>query len=188
MAGWLEVASFAMIAAMGAYVLWGGIKAFPLKRAVATTGPHFEIVNPLLAHNHTHDHVHGPECDHVHAPTAKEVDGDWSWRKALVLSFAVGLRPCTGAILVLLFAKSIGIYWAGVLSTFVMGLGTFATVAMVATLAVYSKQIAQRYASQDSRWVSWLNFALRFGGGAVILLAGIGLAFASWQGIGDSGF
>jgi len=105
-----------------------------------------------------------------------------------MLSLAVGLRPCSGAILVLLFAQSIGLYWAGVVSTFVMGLGTFATVALVATLAVYSKQLATRYAAQDSRWMSWLNFSLRFGGGAVIVLAGLGLALASYQGISDAGF
>ena len=182
------MASFAMIGAMGAYVLWGGIKAFPRKRSVALApGHHFEIINPLPAHGEL-DHVHGPECDHAHAPTAQEVDGDWSLRKAALLSLAVGLRPCSGAILVLLFAQSIGIYWAGVISTFVMGLGTFATVAVVATIAVYSKQLAQRYAKGDSRWMAWLNFVLRFGGGAAILLAGIGLAIASYQGISDSGF
>ena len=190
--GWLEVASFSMIAAMGAYIFWGGIKAFPRKPALTVTtssAHHFEIVNHLpVAHDHGHDHHHGPECDHAHAPIATEVDGDWSWRRAFMLSLAVGLRPCSGAILVLLFAQSIGLYWAGVVSTFVMGLGTFATVALVATLAVYSKQLATRYAAQDSRWMSWLNFSLRFGGGAVIVLAGLGLALASYQGISDAGF
>ena len=189
MVGWLEVASFAMIAAVGAYVLWGGIKAFPWKRAPSTHDHHFEIVNPLPAsHSHTNDHVHGPECGHAHAPNAKEVDGDWSWKRAAALSFAVGLRPCTGAILVLLFANSLGIYWAGVISTFVMGFGTFLTVSAVAALAVYSKQLAQRYTQHDSRWTAWLNFALRFGGGLVILFFAVVLMIASWQGMGDSGF
>ena len=191
MVGWLEVASFAMIAAVGAYVLWGGIKAFPLKQKSATLDHHFEIVNPLPtshSHDHDHDHVHGPECGHAHAPNAKEVDGDWSWKRAATLSFAVGLRPCTGAILVLLFAYSLGIYWAGVISTFVMGFGTFLTVSVVAALAVYSKQLAQRYTSHDSRWTAWLNFALRFGGGAVILFFAVIMMIASWQGMGDSGF
>lgn len=187
MAGWLEVASFAMIAAMGAYVLWGGVKAFPWKRRKVAQTHHFEIVNQLPSSNE-HDHIHGPDCDHVHAPTAKEVDGDWSWKKAAALSLAVGLRPCSGAILVLLFANSIGIYWAGVVSTFVMGLGTFATVAAAATLAVYSKQLAMRFASRDGRWVTWLNFALRFGGGSVILFFGVALLIASYQGLGDAGF
>ncbi len=184
--GWLELASFAMIAAMGAYVLWGGIKAFPRKSTpvASTSHHHFEIVNQRPAQ----EHIHGPDCGHVHAPSAKEVDGDWSLKKAMALSLAVGLRPCSGAILVLLFAHSLGIYWAGVISTFVMGLGTFITVAVVATLAVYSKQLAQRFAGHDTKWMNFLNFGLRIGGGSVILLFGISLLFASWQGMGDSGF
>lgn len=185
-AGWLEVASFGMIAAMGAYVFWSGLKAFP-RRQADTHSHHFEITNPLPA-VHNHDHVHGPECDHVHAPTAKEVDGDWSWKRAAMLSFAVGLRPCSGALLVLLFAQSLGIYWAGVISTFVMGIGTFATVSVAATLAVYSKQLALRFAGRDTKWMTWLNFALRIGGGFTILLFGVLLLIASWQGLADSGF
>ena len=187
MTGWLEVASFAMIAGVGVYVLWGGIKAFPWKRAPAAHDHHFEIVNPLPS-NHSHDHIHGPDCGHAHAPNAEEVDGDWSWKRAATLSLAVGLRPCTGAILVLLFAYSLGIYWAGVISTFVMGIGTFFTVSGVAALAVYSKQLAQHYTAHDSRWTAWLNFALRFGGGLVILFFAVVLMIASWQGLGDSGF
>ena len=189
-AGWLEVASFAMISGMGAYLLWGGFKAFPRKQPQAL-GHHFEITNPLISsHSHSHDsdHIHGPDCGHAHAPTANEVAGDWSWKRAAMLSLAVGLRPCSGAILVLLFAQSLGIYWAGVISTFVMGLGTFATVSVAATLAVYSKQMALRFAGQDARWVNWLNFALRVGGGFTILLFGVLLLIASWQGLGDSGF
>ena len=46
---------------------------------------------------------------------------------------AVGLRPCSGAILVLVFALAQGFFWAGVVSTFVMGLGTAITVAVIAT-------------------------------------------------------
>ena len=49
---------------------------------------------------------------------------------------AVGLRPCSGAIIVLVFALAQGLFWAGVAATFVMGLGTAITVAVIATLAV----------------------------------------------------
>ena len=51
--------------------------------------------------------------------------GEWSLTKAFSLAFAVGIRPCTGAILVLILANALGIYWAGVASTLVMGIGTF---------------------------------------------------------------
>ena len=50
--------------------------------------------------------------------------------------FAVGLRPCSGAILVLVFALAQGLFWAGIAATFVMGLGTAITVATIAVVAV----------------------------------------------------
>ena len=57
---------------------------------------------------------------------------------------AVGLRPCSGAIIVLVFALAQGLFWIGVASTFVMGLGTAITVAAVATLAVGARGFAGR--------------------------------------------
>ncbi len=60
--------------------------------------------------------------------------------------FAVGLRPCSGAILVLVFALAQGLFWAGVASTFVMSVGTAITVATIATLTVGAKGLAAKIA------------------------------------------
>ena len=46
------------------------------------------------------------------------------------------IRPCTGAILVLVFALTQGVFWAGVAATFAMIIGTAITVAILATLAL----------------------------------------------------
>ena len=58
----------------------------------------------------TAEHMHGPDCGcgHAHLPEAKDLAGDFSFAKAFSLAFAVGIRPCTGAILVLVFAKHFG--------------------------------------------------------------------------------
>ena len=100
------------------------------------------------------------------------LDRDFSFAKAFSLAFAVGIRPCTGAILVLVFANGLGLYWAGVASTFAMAVGTFITVSLIAALAVYSKKLATRFAAKDERWLSWFGFALRIGGGSVIAFLG----------------
>jgi nickel/cobalt exporter len=63
---------------------------------------------------------------------------------------AVGLRPCSGAILVLVFALAQGMLWAGVAATFVMALGTAITVAAIATLAVLARDLAGRFAGSRS--------------------------------------
>ena len=60
---------------------------------------------------------------------------------------AIGLRPCSGAIIVLVFALAQGLYLAGVASTFVMGLGTAITVSAIATLAVGARTAAKSIAA-----------------------------------------
>jgi ABC-type nickel/cobalt efflux system permease component RcnA len=154
-AGVLESASYGLIALMGLYLVWTALR------------PHGHA-----HHGHDHHDHHGHECTHPHVPEAKQMKGAWSLTKAFSLAFAVGIRPCTGAILVLIFANALGLYWAGIASTFAMAVGTFLTVSAIAAIAVYSKKLAMRLARQDDRWLDWLAFALRFAGGAAI--AGLG--------------
>ena len=101
------------------------------------------------AHGHAHDHDHGDEAHawgHAHAPEPSELKGPHWLRRGLMAIVAVGLRPCSGAIIVLVFALAQGLFWIGVASTFVMGLGTAITVASVATLAVAARGFAGRLA------------------------------------------
>ncbi len=187
-AAFLESASFGLIALAGLYLLWGGVRSLPIWHGTAIsppqaekayTGHHFEVINPLPA-----DHVHGPDCGcgHAHVPTATDVAGDWSFRKALSLSFAVGIRPCSGAILVLIFAHGMGLLWAGIAATFAMGFGTFLAVAFIAGLAVYAKKLAQRLFSGNDGHLAVLATVLRIGGGLVITALGVLLFFGSIDG------
>ena len=169
-AGFLESASYAMIGA------WASISSGP-----PATQAHHEHHDHEHNDHHHHDHVHDEHCGHVHAAEAKQVRGEWSFTKAFSLAFAVGIRPCTGAILVLILANALGIYWAGVASTLVMAIGTFLTVSVIAAIAVYSKKLALRLASTDYRLLDWLAFALRLGGGLAIAALG-GLLFWGFLG------
>jgi nickel/cobalt exporter len=108
------------------------------------------------AHHH-HDHVHDENCGCAHGPDPQILAGRGGWRRGLSAVIGVGLRPCSGAILVLVFAMAQGLFWAGVASTFVMGLGTAITVTAIATLAVSAKDVAARLA------------ASRRGGGALVM-------------------
>jgi nickel/cobalt transporter (NicO) family protein len=103
---------------------------------------------------HSHDHVHDHDDEesvlpwrHAHGPEPEELAGPGGWRRGLSAIVAVGLRPCSGAIIVLVFALAQGLFWAGVASTFVMGIGTAITVATIATLAVGAKAVARRFAA-----------------------------------------
>jgi ABC-type nickel/cobalt efflux system permease component RcnA len=182
----LESASFAMIGLLGVYVVWTGIRSLVRRRsapepshgvvqtsAQSFTLHRFDSFEPKAAASPATDgHVHGPDCGHVHLPDASALKGEWSLRQALSLAFAVGIRPCTGAILVLLFAGGLGLYWAGIFSVFAMAVGTFLTVSVIAAIAVYSKKLAVKLTRGDERWPSRLDTGLRLVCGAGI--AGLG--------------
>jgi ABC-type nickel/cobalt efflux system permease component RcnA len=174
--GFLESASYAMIGAMGLYVIWTALR--PLIHHSHDDHHHHEHHNHDHHHHHHHHdhHVHDEHCGHAHVPEAKQMRGEWSLTKAFSLAFAVGIRPCLGSILVLILANSLGIYWAGVTSTLVMAFGTFLTVSTIAAIAVYSKKLAMRLAARDDKWLGRFAFALRLGGGLAIACLG-GLLF-----------
>jgi nickel/cobalt exporter len=115
---------------------------------------HQDHAHHAHGHNHHHDghdHAccddHGSAWSHAHAPAPSELAGPGGWKRGLTAVFAVGLRPCSGAILVLVFTLAQGLFWAGVLATFVMGLGTAIMVAAIAVLSVMATGWAERVAS-----------------------------------------
>ena len=95
--------------------------------------------------------------DHHHGHDASSGRGNMS---ALAAIASVGIRPCTGALVVLVFALAQGIFWAGIASTFLMALGTALTVAILAALAVGAKDIARRFAGGDDRRAGQVMLAL----------------------------
>ena len=126
-------------------------------------------------HDHAHHHVHDEHCGHSHGPMPDELAGPGGWRRGLGAIFAVGLRPCSGAILVLVFALAQGLFWAGIAATFVMGLGTATTVAAIAVLAVSAKGIARRISGAgDGRGALFMR-GIEFAAAGLVLLFGIGL-------------
>ncbi len=87
----------------------------------------------------------------------------------------VGIRPCSGAILVLVFALAQGLFWAGVAATLLMGLGTAITVSAIAIIAVSAKGLAARMAAGRDGGGAILLRGIEFGAAALVLLFGVGL-------------
>jgi nickel/cobalt transporter (NicO) family protein len=176
LAGTLESASYALIALLGLFLVVQALRTFPATLATQAAGPGHH-------HAHPHAHSHDADCDcgHSHMPAASAVAGDWSLTKAVSLAFAVGLRPCTGAILVLLLSSAMGLYWAGIASTLAMAVGTALTVSLIAVLAVTSRQLALKVAGRDSVWLSRTVMGLKLAGGLAIAAMG-GLLF--WASLG----
>jgi nickel/cobalt exporter len=125
------------------------------------------------AHHHDHDHDdHASAWGHAHAPEPQELAGPGGWQRGLSAIVAVGLRPCSGAILVLVFALAQGLFWAGVVATFIMGLGTAITVAVIATIAVGAKAWAQRFADARSGYGMLAMRGIEVGAAVVIIAFG----------------
>jgi nickel/cobalt exporter len=148
----IEIVSYALILLIGLRLLW--VKGRAFLRALGFGGgshahDHTHEHGHGHHHHHHHDHDHDHEASawsHGHSPEPSELTGDHWLKRGLTAIVAVGLRPCSGAIIVLVFALAQGLFWIGVASTFVMGLGTAITVAAIATLAVGARELAGRLA------------------------------------------
>lgn len=148
----LELGAYAIIVVFGLTLAWrkgrGLVQVLAVRRDVPSQVAHAHHAGVARDHaGHHHGHVHDEDCGHSHGPEPQELAGkDWL-KRGLGAVVAVGLRPCSGAILVLVFALAQGIFWIGVASTFAMAAGTAITVAAIAILAVCARGVAARLAS-----------------------------------------
>jgi nickel/cobalt exporter len=186
---WIEIVSYALIALIGLRLLWVKGRGFlAALHAVAAPRPAMAAAGSVVlpvhdhhdhhhAHDH-HDHRHDPHGSHDHAghshgPEPKDLAGPGGWQRGLAAIVAVGLRPCSGAILVLVFALAQGLFWAGIVATFIMGLGTAITVAAIATLAVGAKGLAASFAQTRSGYGSLALRGLEVAAAAFVLAFGV---------------
>ncbi len=181
-AGWfLEMASYAMIAGIGALLLWRKLNGNTSAHAHKNHAHHDHAHQNHAHHDNAH-HKHSGEgmvcesCGHSHAPDPTQLTGkSVSLRDAWGIVAAVGLRPCTGAIVVLSFALLNGLYAAGFASVLVMALGTAITVSALAAIAVYAKGAAVRFSGAHATWV---GNAIEITGASLVLVLGLGLLYA----------
>lgn len=188
----IEIVSYGLIVLIGLRLLWVKGRAFltllwPAKQEHTHHGHahdhhdhdhnnHGHDHHGHAHHDHGHDHHdHGDEAHawgHAHAPEPNELVGRHWWKRGLTAIVAVGLRPCSGAIIVLVFALAQGLFWIGVASTFAMGLGTAITVAAIATLAVGARGLAGRWAKAKPGAGMLLLRGLETGAALVIVAFG----------------
>jgi ABC-type nickel/cobalt efflux system permease component RcnA len=182
----IEIASYGLIAAFGARLVWtkggGFMRALQAKPAMAMAAAHHhdhghDHDHDHHDHSHDHGHVHDEHCGHSHGPTPDQLAGPGGWRRGLGTIFAVGMRPCSGAILVLVFSLAQGLFWAGVAATFLMGLGTAITVATIAVIAVSAKGLAKRLSAGREGGGALIMRGIEFGAAGLVLLFGLGLLF-----------
>ncbi|MEM6463755.1 MAG: nickel/cobalt transporter [Pseudomonadota bacterium] len=203
----LEIASYALIAVFGAWLLYKKLR--PVARAVkAHAEAHPPIHAPAHAHAHAHafsherihdhhNHAHGHDhhghshhhhengvcttCGHSHAPDPSQISAEkLDMKEAWSAVIAIGLRPCSGALIVLTFALLNGLFLGGFLSVIAMSVGTAITVSILATLAVLAKNTAVRLASTDSA-ASRIGGTIEIAGAGFVLILGLVLLAAALQ-------
>jgi nickel/cobalt transporter (NicO) family protein len=118
-----------------------------------------------------HDHHHS-DCGHAHGPEPADLAGAGGWLRGLSAVLAVGLRPCSGAIIVLVFALAQDLFWTGVAATLIMGLGTAITIAAIATVAVGARQVASRIANARPGYAMLAMRTIEMGAAVLIVAFG----------------
>lgn len=204
----LELGSYAMIALLGGWLLLR--KGWPLVRlaaqrlralapmprgglAFAGRGTFTGVGGPAVPSGLQASSGYGADvcddpsgdacdCGRPHIIDARLLEGPaFRWRTALATVVAIGLRPCSGAIVVLTFALMNGLYGAGGLSVLAMALGTAITVSAIATVAVSGKGLAL-LAGQSGGWGRGLRIGLEASGALLLMVVGLGLFLASLPG------
>jgi ABC-type nickel/cobalt efflux system permease component RcnA len=171
----LELGAYSIIIAFGLMLAWRKGKA--LMQALATwRSPELAVEGhanrPGGGQGHAHDHIYDEHCGHSHGPEPSELKGRGWLKRGLGAVAAVGLRPCSGAILVLVFTLSQGIFLIGVVSTLAMAVGTAITVAAIAIIAVGAKGVAGWLASGNNGLGTLAFRGLELAGAFLVIAVG----------------
>ena len=189
----LELASYAGIAALGLILIWrkGQAVVAALRPApsmiLARAGGEMALALPeasrFKADDGAESHVHGPDCGHFHIPDARSLSAaSFNWKAAAITVITAGARPCSGAILVLVFALAQGVFWAGVAATFAMSAGTAVTTGALALMAVFFKDTAIRLFGGGTARGALVGRLIELGAAACVLAFGLALLTAALAG------
>ena len=121
----------------------------------------------------------GDDCGHLHAPDPRTLGAGFSWRAALSTVAAAGSRPCSGSLLILVFALAQGLFAVGVAAVAAVSLGTAITTGALATLAVFAKGLAVKFASGEDTRVALVARACELVAALAVLGFGLALFLAA---------
>ena len=170
--GWLATASRWAMAALGALLVWRALAALWSTREAAPSR-----TGPAHHHHNHHPHGHGEACGcgHVHGPTPEQVAALTTPRDLALMVASIALRPCTGALFLLVVAWRFGIPLAGAAAVVTMGLGT----ALFNALAIGGGLAARRVLSAGGAVLSQSGLriaaTLQLSAGLVVLVLTLGL-------------
>ncbi|MCK0172503.1 hypothetical protein MWU53_15685 [Aliiroseovarius sp. S1123] len=161
---WFADASYAAIALIGLYLLLRGAR----KLLRVTHGE-------AHAHNHHDGHIHCHDCGHAHAPGMHDVEAAGSWRELAALIAGVAIRPCTGALFLLVLTWQMGLVWQGILGVVAMAMGTASVTIVTALAAVGLRGGLLAGLLQGGTLAARAVPLLEIAAGALVLIVALGL-------------
>ncbi len=184
---WVEQASFAAVTALGLWLMVRAGRVLWQLRTTATLPPscHATPSSPLqwAPVQHTGNNALAPTNHVSHGPChcgrTHHIDPMTSgrhWREMMAAVLSIGLRPCSGAVMVLGVAAMLGFWWAGVLAVLAMSAGTALSTSLLAALTVLARaRMAHLVQRPGTRSPLGLGYILALLGGALITLLGMAL-------------
>lgn len=161
---WLEKGSYLLVSLLGVILCWRALRRLRglLRRPT---------IRRIVAH-HQHDATCG--CGHQHLPSAQQMEEGDGLRERALLVLSMGMRPCSGAIMVLLFSKVIDVFWWGVAAVMAMSAGTSLTISGLALLVHSGRRLAQRLSvgRTPALWQRVAALTLALAGGGILIAAG----------------
>ena len=116
------------------------------------------------------------KCTHSHGPNFDQLSNAFSWRERLVLVTSVAIRPCTGAIFLLVITWNLQLQWVGVAAVISMGLGTAALTSIVAISSISARSLVL-LAGHTSPFTKVIFPLLQVIGGTLIISFSLGAIF-----------
>ncbi|WP_161973923.1 nickel/cobalt transporter [Hwanghaeella grinnelliae] len=183
---YLEPISYAAVTMVGLYLIVKGGRQFlrmvgGLSHQRQHRHDHHSHSHEAHDHqNHHHHHDHDDACcGHSHGPSPDQVAKADSLTQAAMVALSVGIRPCSGAILVLVLTYSTGMLMAGVAAVLAMSVGTGLTVAGLAMAAHGMKFPLMRLAEGGGIPMAPLAAGAALLGGGVVTAIGAGLLYGT---------
>lgn len=151
---YLTPLGYAMVATLGLWLGWRGWRGVaaarkrshrhPIPAEVAQAGHAASHAAPDARHHgharHSHSHADDCACGHAHGPSVEDMSRVTGLRDAAALVASIAIRPCTGALFLLILTVQLGIGTVGIMGAYAMGLGTATVTLAVAGLAVWSRE------------------------------------------------
>ena len=195
--------SFAAMALVGVWIILRGLRMIRshtpahVSVDIATDKPHPHIhdhaqcghQDELQPHNHNHNH-HAGECAAgcKHMPTIDETERLESWRDVAALVLSIGIRPCSGALIVLIISWHFGLYVVGALGAVAMAVGTGLIVSLVALFATAVRDTGFLQLSSNGDGLSAVSFGrLQVVAGSLVVIACLSLMIGSTPGAAPMG-